>query len=366
VSGTFDWLIADIRERLPAEGKDDLAQALRRAITEKGPAACDEAAAMARRQGEHRLELFVGYLEVIDGYGKRGDSCQALLDKALALVAKAGEIGLDIREERLCYYNYALILLDAVDLPGYAPDILALVDELDGTLPRGLECRSCILPSRGRARQALGDLDAAEAVFTEELGRAPKATHRIWRILDLAEIAAARGREGEAEALFERAEGEAGRLAEPDRDVDNRLAGARIQLELAAGRLDGAILSGDALLDRVEGWNLEGIDADLSIARRLAQDGRALEACERAERCAGRAEARGARRRHAEARLIAAETLTAAGRAEAAAAHVAALEQVVPALRSRDLDARALAVGARLDAGAPVVGPQSSTETGTG
>jgi hypothetical protein len=345
--GRYDWLVADVRDRLPAEGKRDLADAVRQAVSKKTRDACGHAEQLGRTYGEGRIEVFVAYLEVIGGY-ERGEHYDGLLDRALAVVARTSELGLCLGAERICYYEWVVSLLDGIDLPGHAAEILAVVDDMDARLPASEECRTCFLPRRGRCLEVSGDLAGAEEVYRAQLTRASEPRKRVSLLLDLADLSCKRGHLREAETHIDRAAGEVEQIDDRTK-VDLRIGSSRVLLATARGSLDDASRACDELLTRAEPWDFNVLDAELSLAERLAAEHRPTEAARRAARCAARAEARGGRRRHAEALLIAAEALVANGQRAEARGQVEELEKVVPRLKSGDLDDRARAVGARIE-----------------
>jgi tetratricopeptide (TPR) repeat protein len=249
--------------------------------------------------------------------------------------------------QRYCAHESLCNTYEAIDFPGYAEHILSTCDKMLPGIPWSLDCRTCFELLRAGALQQLGRIDEAEAIYERLATGEEDANQMVLVNLYRASIAEARGDVEAMSIALRNAFAHRGDGNQVNTDNEWFLLEITVRHAVLAGELGRAEQIFMEVPESVPWDCAEYIRAGLVLSRALAAAGNHEGASQYAELVARPAFQRGLMRYAAEAALQVAEACRELGN-DAKQSHFASLlKNALGQIRSRDLDDRARAVGAK-------------------
>lgn len=287
----------------------------------------------------------------------RGDEpLEPVLDRAMRVVVAASRPEHANHPMRPCVHEDLLLVHQMMDFPGYAAKIERIAATFAAEIPTSSQCHACMAFLAVQALIEQGRLDEAELAANRATVELPRddsfATEcrRLDLVTALCEVAYKRG---DAAAIRARLPAFAKYKTVLSMFNATLAAWAALCELFIADLEDDVHAAASRFAEVIELTELAqdvGLRAARALARLYARAGQWARARELAERAAEAARGRDALRFHAELRIVAIEACRELGALDEAAGHARTLSDVVPRLKTRDLDERARTLAQELGA----------------
>lgn len=348
--GLWSWQSRDCG-RLRKEGKTVLADYWGKLSLASDPMALapekfGAAAAQAAKDAEPHWELLYGHFELQQALLRKPRPLDGLLRQAEHLSALGETRKCATCPQRFCVQEDLFTVWLLVDGPGHAEEILSRIEARFSSIPSHLDCNSCFRLLRIQALIEAGRLEEAEPACKALFKRtdvSPDTT--LLSLLFWAEIAA-RSKDTTSMAMLLSKAREIAK-GSPSINPDNRWLLERLEarFEILTNHLEAAVERAKTSRKTMPPGSMEAIRMNLDFASAAAEKGDWKASLHHAEAAWTPALKRGMRRFASEAGLLAAEACARLGDPAKQKKLAAELAPLIRALKTRDLDDRARAVG---------------------